>query len=500
MSKGLVILALIMIAVLLKCLCFSKSVPESFMVYRGMVLEDGSIVCVGTRAVGRNYDGFVLRLSPDGHVLWAVAVGGSGYESFRDCILSSKNTIWAIGYTTSYGNGSYDVFLVELSLNGSVLRAFAVGGEEADIGQSLVEAENGLIVVGYTSSYGVGGYDLFFFRISGSGDIVWAKALGEMKYDDVGREICKAPDGGYLIVGDTWGFGVGMNDFMLVKLNEHGYVEWVKTIGGGGYDEADRVLVLDDGYLITGASWSYGYGYDDAFIVRTDLKGEVVWALSVGGEEHDVAHEAIWCNGSYVVVGATSSFGGGDYDCFVVVVEEGGNISRGVCFGGKFYEAGHMIFSINGEYVVVGYSSSLRKNFRDVLIATLSLNLSLKHVYLFESSGAEDGICPQFALIEESGKYWNMWARKISVKSRAQKPYVSYCKPVVTDLSKFVSTHVISMSSVEVTDFKTSIPPRPIFWLRDLKLFVKRNFAFLLLLVPCIVVALLILWLKLRRR
>jgi len=494
----LIVAMVLVIAIISGVLCFAESASVSYVIYGSIILDDGSIVCVGSRIVGRNYEGLIVRLSPEGRVLWAVSVDGPGYESFRSCIVSSKGTVWAVGYTTSFGEGSYDVLLVEISLNGSVLKAYAVGGKDADIGQDLIETEYGLIVVGYTSSYGAGGFDLFFFKISEDGNIVWAKALGDMKYDDVGKEICRSPEGGYLIVGDTWGFGVGMDDYFLVKIDESGHVEWTKTIGGGGYDEVSSVLALSDGFLIVGSTWSYGWGYDDVFIVRTDIKGNVLWALTIGGEEHDVAAQALNVDGIYAVAGATSSFGGGDYDCFIVLVKEGGAIVDGICLGSGRYETTRNFFLRNSKYLMLGYSSALRKNFKDIMLAELSLDLEPSRIIFF--MGGEGAPKVEFTLTKGAREVWAMWAKNVSVEARPITPFISGCRPSVTDVTEVIGVNAFSLSTVQVSSFRTGTLPKPIPWLRELKLFIRRNFAFIVLIIPCIAVVVIILWLKFRRK
>ena len=45
---------------------------------------------------------------------------------------------------------------------------------------------------------------------------------------------------------------------------------WIKTYGADEEDGSNHVLRLDDGYLITGFTKSFGNGGKDLWVVRTD--------------------------------------------------------------------------------------------------------------------------------------------------------------------------------------------------------------------------------------
>ena len=60
-------------------------------------------------------------------------------------------------------------------------------------------------------------------------------------------------DGGYIIAGDTRSFGAGNTDAWCLKLDASGNVIWQKTYGTAGPDSAKAVQVTaDGGYFFAG--------------------------------------------------------------------------------------------------------------------------------------------------------------------------------------------------------------------------------------------------------
>ena len=79
------------------------------------------------------------------------------------------------------------------------------------------------LVVGFTASWPLIGQ--------------WATVLRGQDVDKVGNR-CLLPtsDGGYLLVGATASFGLGGHDGLVIKIRADGSIEWGQTIGGSGTD------------------------------------------------------------------------------------------------------------------------------------------------------------------------------------------------------------------------------------------------------------------------
>lgn len=99
--------------------------------------------------------------------------------------------------------------------------------------------------------------DIWIIKINEFGEILWEKTFSGYE-NDGGARIISVNDGGYLI-GASSGSQVGLSkldsskgafDIWLLKLNKEGIIEWQSTIGGSDQDILTSIVEVSDGYLI----------------------------------------------------------------------------------------------------------------------------------------------------------------------------------------------------------------------------------------------------------
>jgi len=91
------------------------------------------------------------------------------------------------------------------------------------------------------------------------------------KYDEVAYALVEASDGGFAIFGCTAAFGdVSGGDFLLVKTDEYGNMEWNKTYGGPSNNRAWALVETSDGgFAMAGFTSPIYSGSSDVLLVRT---------------------------------------------------------------------------------------------------------------------------------------------------------------------------------------------------------------------------------------
>ncbi|MDE2180364.1 MAG: hypothetical protein KGJ40_05895, partial [candidate division NC10 bacterium] len=209
------------------------------------------------------------------------------------------------GYTTSFGAGNADAWVLKLDATGAVQWQKTYGGVGYDEATSIQQTtDGGYIVAGYTNSFGAGYQDAWVLKLDSTGTVVWQQTYGGTDYD-YATSIQQTTDGGYIVAGRTRSFGgAGFDDAWILKLNSTGTVEWQKTYGGTGGDEATSIQQTTDGGYIVAGSTSFGAGNADAWVLKLDAVGAVQWQRTYGGAANDYAtsiHQT--ADGGYIVSG-----------------------------------------------------------------------------------------------------------------------------------------------------------------------------------------------------
>jgi hypothetical protein len=105
----------------------------------------------------------------------------------------------------------------------------------------------------------------------------FAKTYGVIDWDDA-SSVQQTSDGGYIVAGWTYFFGAGGPDILLIKTDANGNIIWAKTYGGTYWDEAYTESVQqtsDGGYIVAGVTRSFGAGWNDIFLIKTDANGNI---------------------------------------------------------------------------------------------------------------------------------------------------------------------------------------------------------------------------------
>jgi hypothetical protein len=246
------------------------------------------------------------------------------------------------------------------------------GGTSSD-GASSVQrtSDGGYIVAGYTYSFGEGSWDILLIKTNANGDIIWAKTYGGTN-EDRASSVQRTSDGGYIVAGATWSFGEGSSDIFLIKTDANGNVQWAKTYGGTSWDEASSVQQTSDGgYIVAGQTWSFGEGGRDIFLIKTDADGNIQWAKTYGGTYDDYAYSVQQTSdGGYIVAGYTWSFGEG-VDILLIKTDANGNIQWAKTYGGTDGDEAYSIQQTSdGGYIVAGTTLSFGEGVDILLIKT----------------------------------------------------------------------------------------------------------------------------------
>jgi len=134
----------------------------------------------------------------------------------------------------------------------------------------------------------------------------------------------------------TESFGAGEDDIWILKLSSEGDIDWQKTYGGSGNEEAHSICQTSNGgYIVAGSTVPSGEWHDyDCLVLKLSTIGEIEWQKTYGGSyARDIAYFIQQTDdGGYVVAGETSSWCGEDKDAWVLKLASNGDINPTCAF------------------------------------------------------------------------------------------------------------------------------------------------------------------------
>lgn len=290
-------------------------------------------------------DAWVIKVDPNGNLLWTKTFGGSGNDGFTSVISAANGDIIFTGYSSSsngdltgIGAGSsnnIDIWILRMDNAGNILNQNTYGGPSNDLGLSICSAnDGGYVISGSTTGSGgiitnqFGNADLCVVKVDSSFNFLWAQVYGGSQ-TEVGVSICPTNDNGYIICGETGSndgyvsglhYGAGVpSDYWVVKIDSSGLFQWQRCLGSVGYENAYAIVEDNDGnYVVTGRELSgVTTGGDisnpignsrDIWIAILNPSGTLISEKSIGGSGYDSGADLIKDpSGRLFILGSTNS-------------------------------------------------------------------------------------------------------------------------------------------------------------------------------------------------
>jgi len=287
-----------------------------------------------------NLDAFVVKLDQAGSLAWARRLGGPLTDQGAAVVADASGVYVAgtfegtadldpgSGTVDGVSQGGTDVFLMRLDGDGNLVWARTFGGPVNDGATALAVAGGALYLVGdfrgtvdldpgtgvASATSANGATDIFVSKFDLSGTLVWARTVRGSQ-NDFSQGIASDGVGVYItgIFSGTVDFdpGPGMAlltatqdspEVFILRLDADGGLVWVEAIGGAGIEASSDIAVDGSGVYVTGyfagtADFDPGpgtialtsvAGSVDAFVMKLDARGNLVWARRFGDAADDV--------------------------------------------------------------------------------------------------------------------------------------------------------------------------------------------------------------------
>lgn len=363
-------------------------------------------------------DIFLMKINKNGQRSWLKTGGGSlAVADVGRCVVyDKKGFLFVTGSvsgmsnfdkSTSYGFGLNDIFLAKYDTTGKILWVKNFGGGGNDEGSSLdIDSEGNLIMIGYysdkTATFGpfsvksFGGKDVFISKLTSEGEVIWVRRAGNAMMGDEAISVKVDPNDNILVVGgagncyfegqytsdDIRFISYGLDDAFLAKYDKDGIPLFVNRYGGRSSDKAFRVDCDNEGNIYVGGTFKDTVTFynevlgtigsrDEIFVLKTDPEGNILWAKSAGGSDHDYLNDMyVSENGEVFICGyltsPTGSFMGvnfqinGTFDAYVSKINSEGNLKWFKKMKGSSWSMATALSSniSNDVFTGFGYASS----------------------------------------------------------------------------------------------------------------------------------------------
>jgi hypothetical protein len=238
-------------------------------------IDGGYIIAGYTQSFGAGgYDFYLVKTDSNGNLLWSKTFGGTTGDYGYSVTQTMDGGYIMTGTTMSFGMGSDDIWLIKTDGNGNSLWTKTYGGTNSDNGRCVKQTTDaGYILLGSTYGFGAGNLDIYLTKTDSSGNLSWTKTFGGTD-EDIGYSIKQTNDTGYVIIGHSKSFTPGHNKIYLIKTDTNGDSIWTKIFGGSVGDYGLSIQqTIDVGYVIAGQTYSFGLGIDDFYLIKTNSLG-----------------------------------------------------------------------------------------------------------------------------------------------------------------------------------------------------------------------------------
>ena len=347
--------------------------------------DEGYIAC-GVTEESDVFYGWLLKLDSEGNEEWNITnyeingtIGGWNKETvgLHSVIQTNDGGYLVSGFGETYieefGEGPVGLFwkVNDTGTTEWIERYYDIEQLTTSSPIMMVEVPNGYIASGckvYTDGNDIIDFNGMLMKIGSMGVMEWQNEYSHVNETDIIQSLCPTDDGGYLLTGWTY---VGETEYdyrcWMVKTDADGNMEWDKTFGESyAHDwSATRncFQTSDDGYIMAGITWSYGYyGDGDLFIIKTDADGDMEWFETFGkAEEYDLCWSFDATDDGGYIFCITKNMNGmfsPKSDIWIIKTDSNGNAQWSQIYGEAGAEGGHYIRKTgdDGGYIVVGHT------------------------------------------------------------------------------------------------------------------------------------------------
>lgn len=327
--------------------------------------EGGYIMAGSTWTSGSSWDMLIIKTDENGNEEWYELIGGIERENANSIKETQDNGFIVVGNTSSFGNGGKDFYLVKIDQSGGIEWFNTFGSVNDDIAYDICSVPDGFIITGNSDG------DILVIKVDVTGNLIWQSLIGGDSAD-YAYSISNTNDYGCIIAGMTFSYGAGSSDIWVIKLDTDGNMEWDFVYGNSYSDKATSVIEANDsGYLVAGYTENVNTGDIDYLALKLDCSGTIEWNYSNPSDLDEYAQSVLQLSDNGYVIAGYVEINDDDYDddIKVVKIDSNGNEEWSFMYGDVDEERAYDIYETSDQGLIVsGYQSDLITGLWDCLL------------------------------------------------------------------------------------------------------------------------------------
>ncbi|MDD4236467.1 MAG: T9SS type B sorting domain-containing protein [Bacteroidales bacterium] len=464
------------------CTDLSGNIIITGYFYDTFEFADTSLVSQGDRDI------FLIKLTPQGDLIWAQRAGGDGFDEGKGVICDSDGNIYLSGtvFTTGtfgeqeyFGYAEKDSFIAKFNTEGELLNIEIFGGWGNDEGVDIeLDNQGNVLIAGnYEDAMAIGtqtlnsngGRDFFAAKYNSDMEFQWVTNHGSNQ-DDFASSIAVDYDGNIFVGGSFSGtmtagaFSMdadGMYDGFIASYNPDGFIRWMVNEGTDADNDLIHSLTTDynGNVLVTGY---LQLAENTLFISKYDNNGLFKWREELGGS---AIAEGLSIksanNGNIMLAGRFSgvaNFGGGNtgslggYDLFILSLSPDADYLWGR-FGGSPSTDEINAICFDNEQSIIGVGSCYTpiyiegvpfngNGLSEALVMRLQKAISMGSISISGIDCNENNLCAQIDMLTGTPPYSYYWSTGDNEDSICGLSVGDYTLTVVDDAGCYIDTTI----------------------------------------------------------